>query len=414
MRQITIRVPDPSFRNIAVSVLLLGGLLYLWLYSTRTSEPEHFHAESESGPGDKVTLTPEAQKNARIESIEIRPTALQEWLETTGVVEPDLNRIVRVRPLSKGVVRRVLVHPGDRVAAGQVLFEYDNIELGEIAGEYKRLVSEERKLLARAEVARQAADRAERLFAAQALAQKDVELRLAEQRETQAELDAHRANMNALERKLQRFGRGNETVSALASSSSSVERVRATQPGIVLDFEIAPGETLASEQDVMTIANLQRVWMVASVYEKDLGRVKTGRRAEASFNAFPGKKFFGEVTQIGSRLDPATRTAMVRVELDNPADSLRLEMFGTVRLPTEDPRTVPAVPATALQQIDGKDSVFVQLSANEFQKRTVELGHKSAGWVEILGGVRSGERVVTKGSFYLKSTLLKETLSEDH
>jgi cobalt-zinc-cadmium efflux system membrane fusion protein len=414
MKEVTIRIPDPSPRNIAVTVLLLAGLIFTWYYSTRTTEPEHVHEESEAGPGDKVTLTTEGQQNAQIQTMKIKPTPLQEWLEAPGVVEPDLNRVSRIRLLARGIVRRVHVRPGDRVAAGQVLFDYDNIELGELVGEYRKLLSEEKKLAARARLTEQAADRAETLFTAQALSKKELEVRIAEQQEAQAELEALRASLNAVSRKARRFGVTQDRIGSLSTDNSSLDTVRAPQDAVILDFEIAPGEILAADQDVMTLANLERVWVIASVYEKDLARVRTNRSAQISFSSFPEKKFVGTVTQIAERLDPETRTAMVRVEVNNAGRDLKLKMFGTVRLPTDDPHIVPAVPESALQQIEGKDSVFVQLSQNEFQKRNVKLGHKADDWVEILEGISLGELVVTKGSFYLKSTLLKETLSEDH
>jgi cobalt-zinc-cadmium efflux system membrane fusion protein len=190
--------------------------------------------------------------------------------------------------------------------------------------------------------------------------------------------------------------------------------VKAPQAGVILEFQIAPGEVLATDQEVMTIANLGHVWVIASVYERDLGRVKTGQTAEISFATFPDRTFSGRITQVAQRLDPETRTAKVRVEVENRDRQLRLEMFGAVRLPTQDPRVVPAIPETALQQLDGKNAVFVQTKAQEFQRREVTLGHKADGWVEVTHGLMPGERVVTQGSFYLKSTLLKETLQEEH
>jgi len=150
------------------------------------------------------------------------------------------------------------------------------------------------------------------------------------------------------------------------------------------------------------------------VYEPDLGRVKTGQTAEISFVSFPAKTFSGRITQVAQRLDPETRTAKVRVEVENRGGQLKLEMFATVRLPTQDPRVVPAIPETALQQVDGKNVVFVHTKAQEFQRRELELGHKADGWVEVTHGLKPGEQVVTQGSFYLKSTLLKETLQEEH
>jgi len=413
MREITIRVPDFTLRNMVLFTLLLGGAVFTWYYKGRTVEPEHVHEESQSGPGETVALTAEALRNADIKTLVVELRALKEWLEAAGVVEPDLNQVARVRCLGRGIVRRVLVRPGDQVEAGQVLFDYDNIELGELLGEYKGLLSQKRKLEARVRLTEQSVERARSLVAVQALAQKELEIRIADQREAQAELEAHAENLNAVAGKLGRFGASTDRLIA-SVTSSSISSVRAPQSGVILEFQIAPGEVLATDQEVMTIANLRHVWVIASVYERDLGRVKTGQTAEISFVTFPDRKFSGRITQVAQRLDPETRTAKVRVEVENRGKQLRLEMFGAVRLPTQDPRIVPAIPETALQQVDGKNAVFVQTKAQELQRREVELGHKADGWVEVTHGLKPGERVVTQGSFYLKSTLLKETLQEEH
>jgi membrane fusion protein, heavy metal efflux system len=412
MREITIRVPDFTVRNIVLFALLLGSAAFIWYYKGRTVEPEHVHEESESGPGETVALTAEALRNADIKTLEVELRPLKEWLEAAGVVEPDLNQVARVRSLGRGIVQRVLVRPGDRVEAGQVLFEYDNIEMGELLGQYKTLLSQRAKLQARVKLTEQAVGRARSLVAAQALAQKELEIRIAEQREAQAELEAHAETLSAVAGKLGRFGTSLDRPTA--SGTSSISSVKAPQSGLILEFQIAPGEVLASDQEVMTIANLGHVWVIASVYERDLGRVKMGQTAEISFVSFPDRTFSGRITQVAQRLDPETRTAKVRVEVENRDKQLRLEMFGAVRLPTQDPRVVPAIPETALQQVDGKNAVFVQTKAQEFQRREVTLGHKADGWVELTHGLMPGERVVTQGSFYLKSTLLKETLQEEH
>lgn len=413
MREITIRVPEFTLRNMVLLGLLLGGAAFGWYYKGRTVDPEHVHEESERGPGEIVVLTAEALRNAGIKVFEVQPRPLKEWLEVTGVVEPDLNHVARVRALARGIVRQVLVRPGQQVQAGEVLFEYDNIELSELLGEYRTLNSQKAKLEARARLTEQAAERARSLVAAQALAQKELELRITEQHETAAELAAHGARIDAVVSKLRRFGMSEQQWTTLSSQTSTVSLVKAPQPGVILDFQVAPGEVLAADQEVMTMADLEHVWVMASVYERDLGRVKTGQTAEVAFVAFPERTFSGKITQVSQRLDTKTRTAQIRVELPNPDQRLKLEMFGTVRLPAQDPRIVPAIPESALQQIGGKESVFVQIRPLVFQKRGVELGHQSDEWVEIISGLKPGERVVIQGSFYLKSTLLKETLKEE-
>jgi cobalt-zinc-cadmium efflux system membrane fusion protein len=413
MREITIRVPDFTLRNMLLFTLLLGSAVFIWYYKGRSVQPEHVHEESESGPGETVVLTLEALRNANIKILEVERRPLKEWLEAAGVVEPDLNQVARVRSLGRGIVRRVLVRPGDAVEAGQTLFEYDNIELGDLLGEYKALLSQRKKLEARVRLTEQSVERARGLVAAQALAQKELEIRIAEQREAQAELEAHAENLNAVAGKLGRFGTSTDRLIA-SGTSSSISSVKAPQPGVILEFQIAQGEVLSPDQEVITIANLGLVWVIASVYERDLGRVKIGQTAEISFATSPDKTFSGRITQVAQRLDPETRTAKVRVEVENRSGQLKLEMFGNVRLPTQDPRIVPAIPETALQQVDGKNAVFVQTKAQEFQRREVMLGHKADGWVEVTHGLEPGERVVTQGSFYLKSTLLKKTLQEEH
>ena len=197
------------------------------------------------------------------------------------------------------------------------MFEYDNVEMGELVGEYSALLSQKGKLEARLKLTEQAAERARSLVAAQALAQKELELRIAEQREAQAELEAHAENLNAVASKLRRFGMREDQL-AVIRSFASLTSVKAPQSGVILDFQIAPGEVLTADQEVMTIANLGHVWTIASVYERDLGRVKTGQTAEISFVEFPRQKFSGRITQVAQRLDAETRTAKVRVELDNP------------------------------------------------------------------------------------------------
>lgn len=439
MKEVTIRIPDLSWRNVAVLlVLVLGGSLTYWQYCSRAKRPaegaEHRTAEEalpkggsvesqhekESGHGHKeesslsgtITLSPEAVRNAQIETSEVMLRSLQEWIEVPGIVEPDLTRVVRVRALARGVVRSVPVRLGEQVRAGQILFEYENIEVAELLGEYRRLVAQQAKLEAHAKAAGQAAERAKQLLAAQALAQKEVELRIAELDEAEAELEAHVASKEAVARRLRLFGLQPADLTTRSSGAPSLQRVATPQDGVVVDFKIAPGEVIAGEQEVLTVANMKRVWVMARVYEKDLGQVRLGQRAEISFLTFPDRKFRGRITQVNSSLDPQTRTAGVRVEVDNPHEDLKLQMFGTVRLLTGKVRSVPAIPIAALQRGDGSRQVFVQVSATEFQKREVQLGPQVEEWVEIVSGLKPGEKVVTQGAFMLKSELKKEEFGE--
>jgi len=149
------------------------------------------------------------------------------------------------------------------------------------------------------------------------------------------------------------------------------------------------------------------------VYEKDLGRIRVGQSAVIHVDTYPDEPFAGRVTYIADALDPQTRTAKVRCEVANASLRLKLDMFATVQLPTTFSRRALAVPLGALQQLDGKDVVFVQRAATQFEARTIRPGKTVNGLVEILAGLRDGEPVVTAGAYRLKSIIAGKDLGEE-
>ena len=190
--------------------------------------------------------------------------------------------------------------------------------------------------------------------------------------------------------------------------------VHSPQSGVVVGINVAAGESVDPEQVVITIAELSSVWVMANVYEKDLGRVALGKEAEIYFSAYPDVRFRGLITNISSVLDEKTRTVKVRCEVSNPRSHLKLEMFGTVSVPTRGVFEALAVPDAALQRIQDQEAVFVSKGQDVFEKRFVRVGRQRGGMVEILENLQSGEKVVTHGSFYLKSILLRDTLGGGH
>ncbi|HWR52985.1 MAG TPA: efflux RND transporter periplasmic adaptor subunit, partial [Bryobacteraceae bacterium] len=180
--------------------------------------------------------------------------------------------------------------------------------------------------------------------------------------------------------------------------------------GIVTQLSAAPGETADTDNELMTVADLSTVWVLGDGYEKDIHAVREGRQAEVVIAAYPERTFTGTITYVSDMLDPSTRTAKVRVEVPNPEDLLKVEMFATVRIPGAAVREVLAVPDDALQQVGGDTVVFVRTGDGLFEKRALKLGDRNGGWVEVTGGLAAGEMVVTDGSFLLKSEANKGAL----
>lgn len=164
--------------------------------------------------------------------------------------------------------------------------------------------------------------------------------------------------------------------------------------------------------ELFVISDLSTVWMIAAVNEEDLGKVRLGMPVTVRIQAYPDRTFPGRVTKLGDQLDPATRTIPVRVELANAQGRLKPEMYATAEINAGGSAEGIFIPESAVQQVDGKPTVFVRSGADRFEARVVETGRIVDHQLEVTRGLSVGERIVTQGSFTLKSQLLKGSLSE--
>ena len=153
--------------------------------------------------------------------------------------------------------------------------------------------------------------------------------------------------------------------------------------------------------------------MQAEGYEKALGRIRLGQMASITVDTYPDREFMGRVAYISDILDPSTRTAKVRCEVANPDANLKLDMFATVQLPTTFSKQTLAISAEAVQQIEGRNTVFVKMGDTTFERKAVEIGRTIRGLAEVLAGLDGGEAVVTQGAFHLKSIVLGTEIGEE-
>ena len=135
------------------------------------------------------------------------------------------------------------------------------------------------------------------------------------------------------------------------------------------------------------------------------------RSTELRVSAYPGETFAGRITFVADMVNPKTRRVTVRCQVPNPGQRLKPEMYASITLSAGEPREVLAVPAGAIQEIEGRPLVFVKTARGSFEKREVAVGSEAGGWVEVRSGVKAGEEVATTGSFLLKSELLKGAMA---
>jgi cobalt-zinc-cadmium efflux system membrane fusion protein len=117
--------------------------------------------------------------------------------------------------------------------------------------------------------------------------------------------------------------------------------------------------------ELFSVADLSTVYVQAQVYEKDLGQVHIGQAASISIDSYPGDRFTGQVASISDLIDTQTRTAAVRCQVANPGARLKLDMLASVQFPTAMKRSVLSVPTDAVQDIEGKPTVFVRTSPSQ-------------------------------------------------
>jgi cobalt-zinc-cadmium efflux system membrane fusion protein len=401
--------------------ILIGGLTYSWLSQHRVPEEaagEELHEEHARGV---VTIGGNAQRTAGIEIGEAALRPVHATLTVTGVVAPDLNRVAQVRPLAQGVVKTVHVQLGQRVAPGDPLIDYDNADLGLAIGEFLSARAELERSQTNLEVKRQILARSAEMLEVGALAGTTYDIREAEYKDARARVRSAQAAVSKVEEQLHRFGLGEEDITELgAGESSEYHRtashsvLRAPHAGIVTAYNVAAGELVSPAGILMTITGISTVWVLADVYEKDLASVRVGQSVEIRVASYPGEIFHGEITYIADVIDPATRTAKVRCVVANPGYRLKLEMFANVAIPTGRRIEVLAVPAEAIQILNGQKAVFVPTTDTEFRLQAVQTGEESDGWTEVRAGVTAGDPVVAAGSFYLKTAFLRDLIGEGH
>ncbi len=165
--------------------------------------------------------------------------------------------------------------------------------------------------------------------------------------------------------------------------------------------------------DLFVIGELQRLWMLASVNQTDWAKLRLGQSATITVNGLPERQVTGKITDLGQQLDPLTHVLKVRIEFDNSKAKLRPEMLGEAQIAASTSRQVLAVPADSVQQIQDQDVIFVRTSPDHFTMRPVRTGEALGNRVIILEGARPGDQIVTKGSFVLKSEMLKSSMESE-
>jgi multidrug efflux pump subunit AcrA (membrane-fusion protein) len=189
--------------------------------------------------------------------------------------------------------------------------------------------------------------------------------------------------------------------------------LKAPIDGIIIERKASIGELVGKDKEIFTISDPSDLWVIAEIKERDIGAVKAGQDATFTVLAYPGELFHGKVVRLGNEVESDSRTVEARIEVTNSDGRLKPGMFADVEITTTVLSDVMVVPDSALQTDEDRQVVFVALDANRFEKRPITLGIEQHNRVEVREGLKPGEKVVTEGSFVLKSEMLKGELGEE-
>lgn len=447
---------------IAIAALLLV-LVGIWLWSrggnskgaankTATEEKEQTGEE-----GKEVKLSSAALEAAKIEIDGVTERPAVALLKVTGTVENNPQQTQQVTPLVSGRVERVNVQLGDRVGAGAVLAVISSPDIAEMHGKLReamtRLDSAEKGLArvqraenrsaalqakARLDEAEATLKRTRRLIELGAGAGKDLiaaetaykqaraeydfqsNIQLnRELQEAQAEVNTARAEVTHLQQSLRALGvEETEGTQEQHKSNISLVVVRAPASGMVTERAVNPGAGIEAGKTLFTLSNIATVWVIANVPEAQLAGIHEGTSAEIRSALIGANVINGRVAYIDPQLNEETRTGRVRIEVPNPGERFKAGMFVEVGLQASTNASGGnelVVPSEAVQRMGDRTIVFVprENEPGVFEVRDVEIGGEVEGYHRVINGLALGEKVVTKGSFTLKTQLQKGELGED-
>ncbi|HHY86204.1 MAG TPA: efflux RND transporter periplasmic adaptor subunit [Verrucomicrobia bacterium] len=317
-----------------------------------------------------VVVSPEKRQTIGLTLSPVERRALSDTVRAVGVVEHDETRFARIAPRFGGWVRKVQVnYTGQPVKQGDPLFTVYSPDLFTAENDYALALQSRR-------------------IASNAAAGLPDPSTLAE----------------AARRRLELLEVGDDELRRLEEGGKPTDEIQMRSPlsGHVIAKNVVEGQAFQPGDVLYEIADLSRLWVRAAVHESDLPRVRIGQKGRVLFPNLGGKQFESSVTFIYPHINPQTRRAEVRLELDNPEHVLRPEMWANVELEVSIGEVL-SVPASAVIDTGTRFIAFVDGEKDHLEPREVTIGARGEEYWEVTGGLKEGERVVTRALFLIDS-----------
>ena len=349
----------------------------------------------------KVQLADDTLKSAGIEIQAVGPRQMTTTFEVPGEIKADETRVAQVVPRLQGVVVEVASKEGDTIQRGDLMAVISSRELAEAKSTFLAAAQ-------RLQFARGAMEREENLWKKKISAEQEY-------LEARRQFEEARLGQDLASQKLVAIGLTPAAVNALSTAApESLPRyeIRAPITGTVVERHLTVGEAVPADRNIFVIADLSSVWIDASIPAKDLARVRMGQVATIVATDL-GLTAPGRITFIRSLIGEQSRRATARIVMPNTGGAWRSGSFVTVRLEQSSANVPLTVPVSAIQTFRDWQVVFVRYG-DWFEARPLTLGRSDGEWVEVLSGLKVGDRFAATNSFAVKAEIGKLGATHDH
>src|SRR6186713_117096 len=340
-----------------------------------------------------LTIQPVTERGFRVESV------------TEGKIAIDEDRSTPVFSPYAGRVTKVLARPGDQVTKGQPLFVIETADNVQAQNDFIAAMTAMNKAKSALDLAQLQDRRAKDLFEGKAVPLKDYQQSQATLIQAENDMRSSQTAMEAARNKLRILGLTDEDIATFQEKRRINPETTIFAPiaGTVVQRKIGPGQYVnaGASDPVYVIGDLSTVWMTAFVRESDCASVAVGQEVTFNVLALPGRSLSARINYVATAIDPATRRLLVRATIDNKGGMLKPEMFANVTIYSAGDRPAVGVPKQALIYEGDQVRIWVAHPDKTIELRQIKPGLTNGDLVEVVGNLKPGEQIVTKGALFI-------------
>lgn len=369
-----------------------------------------------SGP-PVVTLDHKEANHLKLTTAIATRKVVPQELELPAQIEPDSNLTTPVVALMPGRIEDISILLGDRVKKGEMLASIRSDEIAQIEADLLKDVLDYEADIEQQQVDYQlhkaVFDRKTRLFGEGIAAKAEVE-------EARRDLDKAMAEVRSVQRKKDSaIKTANERMRLFGVHSNEIQRLLKSgmidntfdivcpREGVVTARDADIGQIVDNGHRICVVSDLSRVWLIAQASERHIQHVRPGQTVICKIDSFPDQSFSGKVDYMDAALDPDTRTLSIRVTIPNTGGLLKPKMFGRMKIITGQ-RDVLAVPSAGVQKTGEVYVVYIVRGPDTFEERQVQVGQQFPENIEILRGLKPGDKIVVNGSLHLQGKVIQD------